>query len=78
MPTSKDLNIITKKKIANVKTSRLIYVIWTILGVIAGGFTGMFLNNLTGSKMMGYFTIPIMATLFLTRSINFRRKKNAL
>ena len=74
----KDLNIVTKKEIANVKTSRLIYVGWTILGVIAGGLTGMFLTNLTGSKMMGYFTIPIMATFFLTRSINFRRKKNAL
>ena len=74
----KDLNVITKKKIANVKTGRLIYVSWTILGVVAGGFIGNFLTNLTGSKMIGYFIIPIMATLFLTKSINFRRKKNAL
>ena len=74
----KDLNILIKKKIANVKTSRLLYIGWTILGVIAGGLLGMFLTNLTGSKMIGYFSIPIMATFFLTKIINFRRKKNAL
>lgn len=70
-----DFNMVYKKNTATVKKSRLIYVGWTILGVVVGGIMGIFLSNFTGSKLIGYFIMPAMATLFLNKSLQYRREK---
>lgn len=70
-----DFNIVYKKNNATVKKSRLIYIGWTILGVVVGGIVSTLWSNLTGSKLIGYFIIPVMATLFLNKSLQYKREK---
>ena len=70
-----DTTIFLKKITATVKKSRLIYIGWTIFGVAVGGITGSLFSYLTGSKMIGYFIVPIVATLFLNKSLQDRREK---
>lgn len=69
---------VNKKIITQVKRSRLNYLSWAVIGTLVGGLVGVFFSNLTGYKILGYITIPIMATLFLKYRINYKKEKNAL
>jgi putative Mn2+ efflux pump MntP len=70
----KELN---KKALEEVRKTRLLYMGWTILGAAIGGVIGIFFSRLTGNNFIGYIAIPIMASFFLNRSIN-QRKRNVL
>ncbi len=69
---------INTKIITDVKRSKLIYIGWTVLGALVGGLIGVLFSNLTGSITLGYLTIPIVATLFLRKSIKFRKEKSPI
>ncbi len=78
MTDNKQLIGINEMILTDVKRSRIFYIGWSILGALTGGFVGVLISNLTGSKIFGYFTIPIMASLFLTNCIRYRKEKNAV
>ncbi len=78
MTDKTELRSLNNNIIKNVQKSRLLYIGWTVVGAFLGGFVGLYFSNLTGSKTIGYFTIPVMAALFLKQSINYKKHKNAL
>ena len=69
----KDLN---KKALEEVRKTRLIYMGWTILGAAIGGVIGIFFYKFAENNFIGYIAIPIMASFFLNRSINQRKKSS--
>ena len=75
---TKKFKTLTKPNLKKVRNSRLIYIGLIILGCLLGGFISIYISKFTGNKTLGYFAIPIMATLFLTISINNKKQKNVL
>ncbi|MEO9210752.1 MAG: hypothetical protein ABI208_06615 [Ginsengibacter sp.] len=70
-----EINSPKKDFLAEVKSSRLNYIGWAILGAFVGVLVGLIFYNLTENKTIGYLSIPIMASLFLTNRINFKKEK---
>ncbi len=61
------------------KKSRLSYFSWTMLGAITGGLLSFLYKKLTeDNSNLSVFLIPVVATFFLSRRINFVKTKNVL
>lgn len=76
MTKGMDANPKLNSTIADNRRIRKGYIIWAFVGAVTGGLLNIIYNRLTNNNsILGLFLIPIMATLFLTWRINYKRSK---